>query len=77
MTQITEQLQGLWLEMLLVLSQPCSPTNNSSSKTGDASAESDEGDNESLGERFFRIGKSKRKAFRVSCLFTRLCNAFR
>lgn len=68
MTQITEQLQGLWLEMLLVLSEPSSPTNNS--------AESDEGDNESPGGWFFRVGKSKRQAFKVSRLFSRLCSAF-
>lgn len=65
MTQITEQLQGLWLEILLVLSKPNSTANNnSSSNSGDASAESDEGDNDSFGKRFFRISKGKRQAFK-------------
>ncbi|KAG0288416.1 hypothetical protein BGZ96_007825 [Linnemannia gamsii] len=65
MTQITEQLQGLWLEMLLVLSKPSSPTKNSNSKTDDHFGESDESDNESRGGWFFRIGKSKRQAFKL------------
>ncbi|KAF9149013.1 hypothetical protein BG015_009216 [Linnemannia schmuckeri] len=64
MTKITEQLQGLWLEILLVLSKPSSTVINSSNKAGDVSSESDEGDNDSFGKRFFRIGKSKRQAFK-------------
>ncbi|KAK3842930.1 MAG: hypothetical protein J3R72DRAFT_442018 [Linnemannia gamsii] len=66
MTQITEQLQGVWLEILLVLSNPSTTTN----KAGDIIANNEEGDSESIGSRFFRIGKSKRG------LFSRLCNAF-
>ncbi|KAG9072696.1 tRNA modification GTPase gtpbp3, mitochondrial [Linnemannia hyalina] len=66
MTQITEQLQGLWLEILLVLSKPSSTANNnSSSNSGDDSAESEEGDNGSFGKRFFRISKGKRQAFKA------------
>ncbi|KAF9900599.1 hypothetical protein EC991_007150 [Linnemannia zychae] len=60
MTQITEQLQGVWLEILLVLSTPRTTTN----KLGDLDTESDEGDNMSIGKRFLRIGKSKRQAFK-------------
>ncbi|KAF9537968.1 tRNA modification GTPase gtpbp3, mitochondrial [Mortierella hygrophila] len=65
MTQITEQLQGLWLEILLVLSKPNSTANNNnSSNSGDDSAESEEGDNGSFGKRLFRISKGKRQAFK-------------
>ncbi|KAG0078949.1 tRNA modification GTPase gtpbp3, mitochondrial [Linnemannia elongata] len=65
MTQIMEQLQGLWLEILLVLSKPSSAANSSnSSSSGDASGESDEGDNDSFGKRFFRISKGKRQALK-------------
>ena len=78
MTQIAEQLQGLWLEILLVLSKPSSTVNNSSSSnSGDASAESDEDDSGSFGKQFFRISKGKRQAFKVSRLFSRLCSALR
>ncbi|KAG0274395.1 hypothetical protein BGZ95_009842 [Linnemannia exigua] len=66
MTQITEQLQGVWLEILLVLSNPSITTD----KAGGTITNGEEGDNESIGSRLFRIGKSKRG------LFSRICSAF-
>jgi hypothetical protein len=61
MTQITEQLQGVWLEILLVLSSP----STTASKAGEIIATSEGSDNESIGKRLLRIGKSKRQAFKV------------
>ncbi|KAF9122771.1 tRNA modification GTPase gtpbp3, mitochondrial [Mortierella sp. 14UC] len=68
MTQITERLQGVWLEILLVLSNPSTTAN----KAGDIIADSEEGDSESIGKRFLRIGKSKRQAFKAGIAVVRV-----
>ncbi|KAF9924709.1 tRNA modification GTPase gtpbp3, mitochondrial [Linnemannia zychae] len=72
MTQITEQIQGIWLEILLVLSQPAS-------KSDEAALESDESSDESNRKWFFRFSKHKRLAFKnllKNWVSTRGANAF-